>query len=65
MTARYDIEQDETGWTVFDIFTGQPVLVHDVPQTGLEFDDADDLADVLSLAERKYKALHRELTSLG
>jgi hypothetical protein len=62
MAARYDIRQDDEGWTVYDIFTGLPALVQDVPQTGLDMEDADDLADLLSLAERKHRGLHRELT---
>jgi hypothetical protein len=62
MAARYDIKQDHAGWTVYDIFMGQPVLVHNVPQIGLDFDDADDLADVLSVIENKHKVLHQELT---
>jgi hypothetical protein len=62
MAARYDIKQDRRGWTVYDIFTGQPARVRDVPQTGLDIQDADDLADVLSLMELKHKELHRELT---
>jgi hypothetical protein len=62
MAARYNIREDDMGWTVYDIFTGQPARVHDVPQTGLDIQDADDLADLLSLAERKHKELHRELT---
>ena len=62
MAARYDIKQNDEGWTVYDIFTGMPALVHEVPQTGLDWADADDLADLLSTAERKYRYLHRELT---
>ncbi len=62
MAARYDLKQDHAGWTVYDIFTGLPVLVRDVPQTGLDIQDADDLADLLTLLERKHEHLHRELT---
>jgi hypothetical protein len=62
MATRYDIQQDHKGWTVFDICTGQPVHIRDVPQTGLHIQDADDLADLLSLLEQKHKPLHRELT---
>jgi hypothetical protein len=48
MTARYDIRSETTGWTVYDIRTGLPAMVNDVPQTGLPLEDADDLADLLN-----------------
>lgn len=46
---RYDMrkEKDET-WTVFDIFTGEPAEVNDVPQEGLEMEQSDDLVDLLN-----------------
>lgn len=47
MNERYAIEQDREGWTVFDIFTGQPVVVSGVPQTGLDIQDASDLVELL------------------
>jgi hypothetical protein len=56
MTARYDIRSESNGWTVYDIRTGSIALVNDVPQYGLPFEDADDLADLLN-------HLHSEQTS--
>ena len=47
MNERYAIEQDREGWTVFDVFTGQPVVIGGVPQTGLDIQDASDLAELL------------------
>lgn len=47
MNERYDTREDEGGWTVFDIFTGQPVVIMDVPQLGLNIQDAIDLAELL------------------
>ena len=47
MAQRYDIRPDDEGFTVFDVFTGQPVVIHDVPQVGLEIHDANDLAELL------------------
>ena len=47
MNERYAIEQDREGWTVFDVFTGQPVVIMDVPQVGLDIQDASDLAELL------------------
>lgn len=47
MGRRYDIREDREGWTVFDVFTGEPVVIHGVPQTGLDIQDADELAELL------------------
>jgi hypothetical protein len=47
MPRRYDIREDREGWTVFDIFTGEPVVIMLVPQTGLDIQDADELAELL------------------
>jgi hypothetical protein len=32
---------------VFDLFTGEPVVISDVPQIGLDVQDADELAELL------------------
>ncbi len=46
---RYDLRQEPDGtWTVYDIFTGMPAEVNDVPQFGLEMEKADDLVDLLN-----------------
>lgn len=47
MAQRYDIRKDERGWTVFDLFTGEPAVVAGVPSTGMEIQDADELAELL------------------
>jgi hypothetical protein len=47
MPKRYDLREDSDGWTVFDIFTGEPVVISLVPQTGLDIQDADELAGTL------------------
>lgn len=44
---RYQIRADGLGWTVFDVFTGQAVVIHDLPQTGLKIEDAVELANLL------------------
>jgi hypothetical protein len=48
MAARYDIQTDPSGWTVYDINTGLPAEVKGVVQIGLSMEDADDLADLLN-----------------
>ena len=47
MNERYDIKRDDEGFTVFDIFTGKPVVIMEVPQVGLDIQDASDLAELL------------------
>lgn len=47
MGRRYDIREDREGWTVFDVFSGEPVVIHGVPQTDLDIQDADELAELL------------------
>jgi len=44
---RYDIREDSEGWTVFDLFTGEAVVINMVTQTGLDIQDADELAELL------------------
>lgn len=43
----FDIRPDERGWAVFDRFTGQAVVIDGVPQTGMDIQDADELAELL------------------
>lgn len=47
MSQRYDIRREVGGWSVFDIFTGETVVIEGVPQTGLDIQDADELAELL------------------
>lgn len=47
MPKRYDLREDREGWTVFDIFTGEAVVIAGVPQTGMDVQDADELAELL------------------
>ncbi len=53
MSKRYDIREDYAGWTVFDIFTGHPVVIMEVAQVGLEIQDALDLAELLETPAMK------------
>ncbi|MDO9430542.1 MAG: hypothetical protein V4820_15765 [Pseudomonadota bacterium] len=47
MNERYDIRPDDECYTVFDIFTGKPVVIMEAPQVGLDIQDASDLAELL------------------
>jgi len=46
--ARYDLREDDDGWTVYDIWTGQTVVIDGVAQTALVTIDAVDLATRLN-----------------
>ena len=43
-------------WAVIDTVTHRPALVNDVPQTDLDLDDADDLADLLNRLDQESSA---------
>jgi len=58
MAQRYDIREDDDGWTVFDLFTGQPVVIAKILQTALNLQDADELVELL---EHRAFADHRTL----
>jgi hypothetical protein len=48
MMIRFDTRRDARGWTVFDRWTGRPVVVSRAVQEGLAFVEADDLAHRLN-----------------
>jgi hypothetical protein len=45
---RYDMRADQIGWTVYDVATDRPVILDDVPLTGISFEDADRLVNLLN-----------------
>jgi len=57
MQQRYDIrkEADET-WTVIDVFTGLPVLIDGRSMVKLEMEEADDIVDLLNLADKRRRS---------
>lgn len=48
MTRCYDLRQDAEGWTVFDVWTGETVVIALVPQAGLLPIDAAELVSLLN-----------------
>ena len=51
---RYDLRKEPDGtWTVFEIATGQPVVVSGMLSTGLTGEEADDLVDLLNYRSSK------------
>lgn len=53
MLERYDLRKDRGGWTVFDVWTGQPVVIAQRPQTSLAFKSACELIALLNAQARR------------
>lgn len=43
MTVQFDLRRDAAGWTVFDRWTGQTVIIEQVRQEGLTWEDGLDV----------------------
>jgi len=50
---RYALRPDAAGWTVFEIWTGQPARVGGAPQMALSEDDARHMAELLNTQSRR------------
>ena len=50
---RFAVRPDATGWTVFELWTGNPAVIATVPQTGLSEDDARHTAGLLNSQARR------------
>lgn len=48
MVMRYDVRKDSTGWTIYDVFTGEVAVVRMDPQTGMTEWDARYLQRILN-----------------
>jgi hypothetical protein len=46
--VRYDVRQDENGWTIYDRQTDRPGSVQGHDTVGLSREDADEIADLLN-----------------
>ena len=53
MTLQYDTRQDRQGWTVFDRWTGQVVVLDRARQSGLSRPEAERLAERLNARRRQ------------
>ena len=51
LKQRFHLRQDRIGWTVYDIWTGEPVALALLVQSGLTYEDALDLAELLNRPE--------------
>jgi hypothetical protein len=47
-TERFTLRRDRTGWTVYEVWTGEPAVIALVPQTGLSQEDAQHTAALLN-----------------
>jgi hypothetical protein len=43
MSVRYDLRRDTVGWTVFDRWTGKPVVLAGSLQSGMSWIEAEEL----------------------
>lgn len=43
MSLRYDLRRDMLGWTVFDRWTGKPVVLTGCLQSGMTWIEAEEL----------------------
>jgi hypothetical protein len=51
-TDRFALRRDRTGWTVYEVWTGEPAVIALVPQNGLSQDDAEHTAALLNRRAR-------------
>jgi hypothetical protein len=51
-TDRFAIRPDRTGWSVYEIWTGEVAVIALVPQTGLSEEDAAHTAALLNRRAR-------------
>lgn len=51
-TERFATKRDREGWTVYEVWTGQPAVVAMQPQTGLSEDDANHMAKLMNRRTR-------------
>jgi hypothetical protein len=51
-TDRFALRRDRTGWTVYEVWTGEAAVIAMVPQTGLSQDDAQHTAALLNRRAR-------------
>lgn len=51
-TDRFLIRPDRAGWTVYEVWTGEPAVIALTPQTGLSEADATHTAGLLNRRAR-------------
>ena len=50
---RYALRPDAGGWTVYEIWTGEPAVAGGAPQTRLSEDDAQHMLKLLNAQARR------------
>ena len=45
---RFAMRRDASGWTVYEVWTGEAAVIASKPQAGLSEDDAQHTADLLN-----------------
>jgi hypothetical protein len=46
-------EEDNGTWTVFDVFTGFPVIVNERMMISMEIQEADEMVELLNILDQK------------
>lgn len=60
MSARYIVRPDSRGFSVSDLTTGEPVVIAQMPQTGLSKEDAEHMAGLLNARETEGQDLAQQ-----
>jgi hypothetical protein len=59
MAERFQLRRasDNDSWAIIDIFTDLPVEIEEMRLVGMEMGEAEDMADLMNMADRKRRAL--------
>jgi hypothetical protein len=57
---RYALRPDPSGWTIMELWTGQPAILAGTPQTGLTEADAQHTVGLLNKSARRGDASMRK-----
>ena len=60
MLVRFDIREDQHGWTIYDRLTNEPAVIEGYVSVGLPLHDADEIVDLLNTLDllKRQKCVH-------
>ena len=60
MLVRFDIREDQHGWTIYDRLTNEPAVIEGYVSVGLPLNDADEIVDLLNTLDllKRQKSVH-------
>jgi hypothetical protein len=57
MPDRYAMREEQPGmWIIYDVFTGQPVMVEDSVLSAIDVREANDMVELLNLQDATRRA---------